>query len=103
MTWADAVAAPLAGMGCMRLSTERDRDEVRAIAVLHVAFDAGVTFLDTADAYCLDHTETGHNERLIARAIATWPGETSRIVVATKGGLTRPQGGWVPDGRAKHL
>jgi diketogulonate reductase-like aldo/keto reductase/predicted kinase len=24
-------------------------------------------------------------------------------VVATKGGLTRPQGGWVPDGRAKHL
>lgn len=87
----------------MRLSTDRDRDEAQAIAVLHGAFDAGVTFLDTADAYCLDHTETGHNERLIARAIATWPGDASRIVVATKGGLTRPQGGWAPDGRAKHL
>ena len=103
MTWADAVAAPLMGMGGMRLSTERERDEERGIAVLHAAFDAGVTFLDTADAYCLDHSEAGHNERLIAGAIATWPGDTSRIVVATKGGLTRPQGGWVPDGRAKHL
>jgi aryl-alcohol dehydrogenase-like predicted oxidoreductase/predicted kinase len=71
--------------------------------VLHTAFDSGVTLVDTADAYCLDHTEIGHNERLIARAIASWPGDASRIVVATKGGLTRPQGGWVPDGRAKHL
>lgn len=87
----------------MRLSTERDRDDARALAVLHAAFDAGVTFLDTADAYCLDHTEMGHNERLIARALATWPGESSHILVATKGGLKRPQGGWVPDGRARHL
>ena len=38
----------------MRLSTERDRDDGRAIAVLHAALDAGVTFLDTADAYCRD-------------------------------------------------
>ena len=87
----------------MRLSTTRDRDETRAIAVLHAALDAGVTFLDTADAYCLDHTDIGHNERLIARALATWPGDRSRIVVATKGGLTRPNGQWVADGRAKHL
>jgi aryl-alcohol dehydrogenase-like predicted oxidoreductase/predicted kinase len=93
----------VAGIGCMRLSTERERDEARSIAVLHTAFDAGVTLLDTADAYCFDHTETGHNERLIARAVATWPGGASRIIVATKGGLTRPQGAWVPDGRAKHL
>ena len=103
MMWPDAAGMPLIGMGCMRLSTELDRDEVRAIAVLHAAFDAGVTLLDTADAYCHDHSEIGHNERLIARAIATWPGDASRIVVATKGGLTRPQGGWAPDGRAKHL
>ena len=53
-------------MGCMRLSTERDRDDARSIEVLHAALDAGVTFLDTADAYCLDATEAGHNERLIA-------------------------------------
>jgi len=93
----------LIGMGCMRLSTERDRDEARAIEVLHAAFDAGVTFLDTADSYCRDAGDAGHNERLIARARATWPGERSRIRVATKGGLTRPQGDGVADGRARHL
>ena len=87
----------------MRLSTERDRDETRGIAVLQAAFDAGVTFFDTADAYCLDDSEIGHNERLIARARASWNGDRSRIVVATKGGLTRPEGTWVPDGRARHL
>src|SRR5262245_9248113 len=90
-------------IGCMRLSTERDRNEERAIALLHAAFDGGVTFLDTADAYCLDDTDTGHNERLIARALSTWSGDRSRIIVATKGGLTRPNGEWVPDGRARHL
>jgi aryl-alcohol dehydrogenase-like predicted oxidoreductase/histidinol phosphatase-like enzyme len=95
-------ARPIA-IGCMRLSTDRERDERRAIEVLHAALDGGVTFLDTADAYCLDDSETGHNERLLARAFATWSGDRSRIVVATKGGLTRPRGEWVPDGRARHL
>ena len=66
-------------MGGMRLSTERDRDETRAIAVLHAAFDAGVNFVDTADAYCWDDSETGHNERLIARALGSWHGDVSRI------------------------
>ena len=87
----------------MRLSTSPDRDEARSLAVLHAALDAGVTFLDTADAYCLDQSDVGHNERLIARALETWPGDRSRIIVATKGGLTRPDGEWVPDGRATHL
>jgi aryl-alcohol dehydrogenase-like predicted oxidoreductase len=85
-----AGASPLIGMGGMRLSTDRDRDETRAIAVLHAALDAGVTFFDTADCYSWDDTETGHNERLIARALATWAGDRARVVVATKGGLTRP-------------
>jgi len=90
-------------MGCMRLSTERDRDDARSIEVIHAALDAGVTFLDTADAYCLDAAEAGHNERLIATALATWSGDRARIKVATKGGLTRPNGEWVADGRARHL
>jgi aryl-alcohol dehydrogenase-like predicted oxidoreductase/histidinol phosphatase-like enzyme len=90
-------------MGCMRLSTERDRDEAQAIDVLHAALDAGVTVLDTADAYGWDEREIGHNERLIARALAGWSGDPSRIVIGTKGGLTRPQGRWIPDGRAGHL
>jgi aryl-alcohol dehydrogenase-like predicted oxidoreductase/histidinol phosphatase-like enzyme/predicted kinase len=87
----------------MRLSTERDRDDARSIEVIHAALNAGATFLDTADAYCLDATETGHNERLVAKALETWSGDRSRIRIATKGGLTRPNGDWVPDGRARHL
>jgi aryl-alcohol dehydrogenase-like predicted oxidoreductase/histidinol phosphatase-like enzyme len=90
-------------MGCMRLSTAPDRDRAAAIATLHAAFASGITLLDTADAYCHDDTETGHNERLIAEAIATWGGDRSAIVVATKGGLRRPEGQWVADGRGRHL
>ncbi len=96
------IASPLA-LGCMRLSTERDRDEARATAVLHAALDAGVTLLDTADVYCLDDNDIGHNERLIARALRSWKGDRSTVSVATKGGLTRPEGRWEPDGRARHL
>jgi len=93
---------PLA-IGCMRLSTEPDRDEARSLAVLHAALDAGVTLIDTADAYGGNSGEIGHNERLVARGLATWTGDRSRVRVATKGGLTRPGGQWVPDGRARHL
>jgi aryl-alcohol dehydrogenase-like predicted oxidoreductase/predicted kinase len=91
-----------AAIGCMRLSTEPDRDDGRSLAVLHAAFNAGITLLDTADAYCWNESESGHNERLIAHALKTWQGNQS-IMVATKGGLTRPDGRWEPDGRAKHL
>jgi aryl-alcohol dehydrogenase-like predicted oxidoreductase/histidinol phosphatase-like enzyme/predicted kinase len=95
-------ARPIA-IGCMRLSTDPDRDDDRSLEVLHTAFDAGVTLLDTADAYCLDDRDLGHNERLIARAISSWPGDRSRIIVATKGGMIRPEGRWELDCRAKHL
>lgn len=98
-----ALTGACVGMGCMRLSTEPDRNEARAVAVIHAALDAGITLLDTADAYCWDDSERGHNERLIARALATWNGDPSRVRVATKGGLTRPGGRWEANGRAKHL
>ena len=90
-------------IGCMRLSTAVDRDEARALDVLHAALDAGVTLFDTANAYCVDATETGHNERLIARALGAWSGDSSTVRVATKGGLTRPEGRWEADGRARAL
>jgi len=90
-------------IGGMRLSTEPDRDEARALATVQAALDAGVTLLDTADAYGRDDGETGHNERLLARALAAWTGDASRVRIATKGGLTRPGGRWVADGRARHL
>ena len=87
----------------MRLSTEPERDETTGIAVLHAALDAGVRLLDTADAYCWSDEERGHNERLIARAVAAWSGDRASVLVATKGGVTRPGGRWVANGRAKHL
>jgi hypothetical protein len=43
----------------MRLSTEPDRDDERSVVVLHAALDAGVTLLDTADAYCWSDSEAG--------------------------------------------
>src|SRR5262245_45460618 len=91
------------GLGCMRLSTIEPRDRSRAIAVIHAALSSGVSLLDTADAYCLDDNDTGHNERLIAEALKTWSGDSGAITVATKGGLIRPGGRWQTDGRAKHL
>lgn len=87
----------------MRLSILEPRDAARAVAVIHAALDAGATLLDTADAYCLDDSDTGHNERLVAQALKTWNGDSGTITVATKGGLVRPGGRWVTDGRAKHL
>jgi aryl-alcohol dehydrogenase-like predicted oxidoreductase/histidinol phosphatase-like enzyme len=103
VVWPPLTSGRVVGMGCMRLSTEADRDDARAVSVLHAALDAGVTLLDTADAYCLEAQDSGHNERLIACALASWSGDRSRVVVATKGGLIRPQGHWIADGRASHL
>ena len=90
-------------IGCMRLSIDPDRDDEHAIDVLLTALDGGVTLLDTADCYCLDDNDTGHNERLIAHALASWRGDRATITVATKGGIVRPEGRWEPDGRASHL
>jgi aryl-alcohol dehydrogenase-like predicted oxidoreductase/histidinol phosphatase-like enzyme len=87
----------------MRLSTAADRDDGQSIQVILAALDSGVRVLDTADAYCRDESERGHNERLIAEALRTWSGDRVGVRVATKGGLRRPGGRWVPDGRAKHL
>ena len=70
-------------MGCMRLSADADRDDERAVRVVHAAMDAGVTLFDTADVYALGAEDIGHNERLIARAIASWRGDRDRILVAT--------------------
>ena len=94
---------PRIGMGCMRLSTAPDRDEERAVAVIHAALDAGVRLLDTAGAYARDGSEIGHNERLVARALQAWAGDRREVIVATKGGMTRPNGLWITDGRARHL
>jgi aryl-alcohol dehydrogenase-like predicted oxidoreductase len=78
---------PAIGYGAMVLSPGMygEIDDDQAIAALHHAFDAGATFVDTADAYGAD----GHNETLVGRAIA---GRRDDVVVATKFGLRIPDG-----------
>jgi aryl-alcohol dehydrogenase-like predicted oxidoreductase len=90
------------GLGCMRLSTDPDRDPQRAGDTIAAAVNAGVTVFDTARAYGRDEHELGHNERLLAAELRRCGAErTARIV--TKGGMSREGGGWVPDGRAKTI
>jgi aryl-alcohol dehydrogenase-like predicted oxidoreductase/predicted kinase len=76
----------------MRLSTDGDPDEERALETIRAALDEGITVFDTARAY-------GDNERLLARGLRGAP--SARIV--TKGGMTRANGRWIPDGRAKAI
>ncbi|HTV48213.1 MAG TPA: aldo/keto reductase [Phycisphaerae bacterium] len=93
------------GLGGMPLSISDDRPfEADAIKVIHRAIDLGVNFIDTADAYCLDDLDAGHNERLIGKALSELPAaKRQNIYVATKGGLVRPGRRWEPDGSEKHL
>src|SRR5436190_12413917 len=88
------------GFGAMRLTGEGiwgwlpDRENAKK--VLRRAVELGVNFIDTADAY---GPET--NELLIAEALYPYP---KGLVIATKGGSTRPSPGqWVPDGRPEYL
>lgn len=92
------------GLGAMPLSIEGRPDEARALATVHAALDAGVTLLDTADSYHLPGDGPGHNERLVARALATYGGDTADVLVATKGGRGRPaDGSWTVTGSPRHL
>jgi aryl-alcohol dehydrogenase-like predicted oxidoreductase len=98
---APAVAA--VGYGGMHLSIDGRPPEAQSLRVLQAALDAGVTLIDTADVYCLDQHDVGHNERLIARALAGWGGDRSTVTVATKGGVVRPEGRWESDARPEQL
>jgi len=92
------------GLGGMPMSIEGRPDRDRSIATIHAALDAGITFIDTADAYHLNANEVGHNESLIAEALASWGGDTSDVLVATKGGHLRPgDGSWTIDSSPEHL
>ena len=92
------------GLGGMPMSIEGRPDRERSIRTIHAALDEGVTFIDTADSYHLHADDVGHNEELIAEALRTWGGDTSSVLVATKGGHLRPgDGSWTQDGRPEYL
>lgn len=91
------------GLGAMPLSTKEDRPSpADAQAVVHAAIDAGVTLVDTADAYARDEAEFGHNESLVAAALRSY-GRTDDVLVATKGAHTRRGQDWELDGSPAHL
>src|SRR6184192_4680818 len=88
------------GFGAMRLTGEGiwgwPPDRENALKVLRRAVELGANLIDTADAY---GPET--SELLIAEALHPYP---NGLVIATKGGLTRPgPGQWVPNCRPEHL
>jgi aryl-alcohol dehydrogenase-like predicted oxidoreductase len=85
----------------MPMSLSSRPPEERSLRTIHAALDAGVNLIDTADAYSADASDFGHNERLIAKALA---GRRDGVLVATKGGHTRTaDGGWELDGRPEYL
>ncbi len=92
------------GLGEMPMSIEGRPDEARSIDTIHAALDAGMTLIDTADAYSLGGAETGHGEVLVAKALASWSGDRSSVLVATKGGHIRPgDGSWTVNGDPAYL
>jgi aryl-alcohol dehydrogenase-like predicted oxidoreductase len=121
------------GLGAMPLSLAGRPGEEEGRTVVTRAVELGVTFIDTADVYCVDHTDIGHNERLVAGALremgvpfgglgaglaggmgrglgAGEPGEEGeeggaggRVIVATKGGMVRPEGRWERNGHPEQI
>jgi aryl-alcohol dehydrogenase-like predicted oxidoreductase len=92
------------GLGAMPMSVAGRGDHAQSIRTIHASLTAGVTLIDTADAYCMDSSDFGHNETLIAEALRHWGGDSDDVLVATKGGHTRgSDGSWGVNGRPEYL
>ena len=92
------------GLGGMPMSIEGRPDEERSIATIHAALEAGITLIDTADAYHRDADDVGHNELLIAKALRQAGRSADDVLVATKGGHLRPgDGSWTKNGDPAYL
>src|SRR3954466_15856116 len=96
----DAEVFPI-GLGGMPMSPPSRPPEERSLRAMRAGLAAGVNLIDTADAYCVDAGDVGHNERLIAKALR---GRRDGVIVATKGGHTRTaDGAWELDGRPEYI
>ncbi len=95
------------GLGAMPFSMNDDQrypSEAEAVATVHAALDAGITFVDTADIYAPTWDTMGHNETIVGKALRSYGGSTEGVVVGTKGGITRHEGDeWGRDGSEKYL
>jgi pyridoxine 4-dehydrogenase len=88
------------GFGAMRVTGNGiwgdPPDREQAIGVIRRAVELGVDFIDTADSYGPEVSES-----LIAEALYPYP---AGVVVATKGGMERQgPGRWSTNGRPEHL
>ena len=90
------------GLGAMPLSIQGRPDRETGMEVIRRTVELGVSWIDTADVYCHDDDDIGHNERLIHEALVE-VGARDDVLVATKGGLTRPEGRWETMGSPEHL
>ena len=90
------------GFGAARIAIEGRPPWGIGVEVIEAAVAAGMTLIDTADAYCLESSdEHGYGERLVTAGLRNTPGEA--VVVATKGGEIRKGGLWKLIGRPEHL
>lgn len=90
------------GLGAMPLSIVGRPDRAQARTVIRRAVELGVNLIDTADVYCLAESDVGHNERLVAETLDEM-GVRDEVVIATKGGMIRPEGRWERDARPERL
>jgi aryl-alcohol dehydrogenase-like predicted oxidoreductase len=91
------------GLGAMPMSVRDHNDWKRGKETIRKALHEGVTLIDTADAYSVDEASFGHNEVLIAEALAAAGAGPDDVLVATKGGHTRTGKDWTLDGRPDYL
>lgn len=100
----DGVRIGAIGLGTQNLSVPGRPDRETAIATVHAALDSGVTLFDSSDAYTTEQDGQGHNERLIVEALQRYDGDTTDVIVSTKGGLIYRDGGaWIRNGRPEYL
>ena len=90
------------GFGALHLSLPTRPTLAQSREVIHRAVSSGITLIDTADCYCTDDADKHHNETLVREALASCS-QRCQVVVATKGGVRRPQGSWVPCGDPAYL
>lgn len=96
----DGPSVSVVGLGGMLLSINGRPPVDQSLRVVQMAIDHGITLFDTADTYCLDDQELGHNERLLGRGLE---GRRDRVTVMTTVGLRRPGGAWVVDSEPAYL
>lgn len=89
------------GLGAMPLAIQNRPSSEQAVTLIRRALDAGITWFDTADSYCLDERDVGYGERLLAQTLRV--SASPDVLVLTKGGYTRVAGEWQLNATPEHL